>query len=109
MGPPLAVAAAAPKAGIVLAALAAAGVLVDRDLRRRCAWMLLALALAAVILVGHIADTDQFRSLTDHPVRLAALSVVAVLVVGLLAASFARRPAAFPVLVVAVLPFRVPI
>ena len=66
MGPALAVGTAAPKAGIVLAALAAAGVLLDREPRRRSVWMLLALVLAAVILVGHIADTDQFRSLTDN-------------------------------------------
>jgi O-antigen ligase len=109
MGPALAVGTAAPKAGIVLAALAAAGVLLDREPRRRSAWMLLALALAAVILVGHIADTDQFRSLTGEPVRFVALCAAALLTVGLLASVFVRRPEALPVVVVAVLPFRVPI
>ena len=109
MGPAFAVGAAAPKAGIVLAALAAAGVLLDREPRRRCLWMAFALALAAVILVDHIADTDQWHSLTDNSGRFAGLAVVAILVVGLLASAFVRRPDALPVVVVAVLPFRVPI
>jgi hypothetical protein len=109
MGPALAVGSAAPKLGVVLAAAAAAGMLVDRRGPRRCLWMALALVLTAVILVGHIADTDQFRSLTDEPVRFAGLAVVAVLVSFLLGTTFARHPAAFPIAVVAVLPFRVPI
>ena len=77
MDPALAVGAAAPKAGIVLAALAAAAVLVDREPRRRCAWMALALALAAVILVDHISDTDQWHSLTDSSARFVGLTVAA--------------------------------
>ena len=109
MGPALAVGAAAPKAGIALAALAAAGVLVDRDPRRRCAWMALALALAAVILVDHIADTDQWHAVTDNGVRFAGLCTAAVLTVGLLASVFLTRPHRLPVAVVAVLPFRVPV
>ena len=60
--------------------------------------------LAAVILVDHISDTDQFHSLTDSGPRFAGLSVVAVLIVGLLASVFVRRPDALPVVVVAVLP-----
>ena len=110
MGPAFAVGAAAPKAGIVLAALAAAAVLLDRAPRRRCAWMALALALAAVILVDHISDTDQWHSLTDSgaalrgPVRRSRSLVVGAARVGV------RAPAgALPVAVVAVLPFRVPI
>jgi O-antigen ligase len=109
MGPALAVASAPPKLGIVLAAVAAAATLVDRDPRRRTLWMGMSLALAAVILVGHIENTDQFRSLTDRPLRFAALCVAGVLGVVALAILFVRRPAAFPLLVVGVLPFRVPI
>lgn len=109
MGPALAVGSAAPKLGIVLAALAAAGVLIDRAALRRGLWMSLALVLTAVLLVGHIADTDQFRSLTDQPLRLAGLGVVAFLVACLLGATFVRHPSAFPIAVVAVLPFRIPI
>ena len=109
MGPALAVANAPPKLGIVLAAVTAAATLVDRDARRRTIWMGMSLALAAVILVGHIEDTAQFRSLTDRPVRFAGLCALGVMVVATLATLFVRRPAAFPLLVVAVLPFRVPI
>lgn len=109
MGPALAVVSAAPKLGIVLAALAAAGVLTERRDLRRCLWMSLALVLTAVLLVGHIADTEQFRSLTDAPARLAGLGLVAFLLACLLGATFARHPAAFAIAVVAVLPFRIPI
>src|SRR6185503_14964532 len=87
----------------------AAAMLIDRDPRRRGVWMLLALTLTAVILIGHIADTDQFRSLTDDRPRFVGLCVAATLTVGLLALWFVRRPGVFPLLVVGVLPFRVPI
>jgi hypothetical protein len=110
MGPALAVGGGtAPELGIVLAAAAAAGMLIDRDPRRRCVWMLLALTLTAVILIGHIADTAQFRSLSDDRPRFVGLCVVAALAVTLFALLFVRKPAAFPLLVVGVLPFRVPI
>jgi putative inorganic carbon (hco3(-)) transporter len=109
MGPALAVVDAAPKLGIVLAAVMAAATLVDPHARRRTVWMGMSLALAAVILVGHIDDTEQFRSLTDRPLRFGGLCVAGVLTVVLLAILFVRRPAAFPLLVVGVLPFRVPI
>ncbi len=109
MGPALAVVGAAPDLGIVLAALAAAGVLLEHRALRRCLWMSLALVLTAVLLVGHIADTEQFRSLTDEPLKFAGLAVAGVLLAGLLGATFARHPAAFAIAVVAVLPFRIPI
>jgi O-antigen ligase len=109
MGPAVALADAPPKLGIVLAAVTAAAALVDQDTRRRTIWMGMSLVLAAVILVGHIDDTDQFRSLTDRPLRFAGLCAVGVLTVGVLASLLVRRSEAFPPLVVAVLPFRVPI
>ena len=109
MGPALAVAGAPAKIGIVFAAAVAAAALVDRDTRRRTVWMAVSLLLAAVILIGHIESTEQFRSLTDRPLRFAALCALGVLVAVALALLFARRPAAFPLLAVGVLPFRVPI
>ena len=109
MGPALAVVGAAPKLGIVLAAVTAAATLVDPDARRRTVWMGMSLVLAAVILIGHIDDTEQFRSLTDPPLRFAGLCVAGALTVVLLAIVLIRRPAAFPLLVVGALPFRVPI
>ena len=109
MGPALAVADAPAKIGIVFAAAVAAAALVDRDARRRSVWMAVSLLAAAAILIGHIESTEQFRSLTDRPLRFAALCALGVLVVVGLALLFARRPAAFALLAVAVLPFRVPI
>jgi putative inorganic carbon (hco3(-)) transporter len=109
MGPALAVVDAAPKLGIVLAAVTAAATLVDPHARRRTVWMGMSLVLAAVILIGHIDGTEQFRSLTDPPLRFAGLCVAGALTVVLLAIVLTRRPMAFPLLVVGALPFRVPI
>jgi putative inorganic carbon (HCO3(-)) transporter len=109
MGPALAVADAPPKLGIVLAAIAAAATLVDRDARRRTVWISVSLLLATAILIGHIEDTEQFRALTDRPLRFVGLCTAGVLTVVLIALVLVRRPAALPLLVVAVLPFRVPI
>jgi O-antigen ligase len=109
MGPALAVAQPAPKLGVVLAALAAAGVLVDRDERRRAVYMVAALVLAAVILVGHIADTEQFRSISDDTRKLVALGLLGAGALAALAVLFRHRPEALPVIAVAVLPFRVPV
>ena len=109
MGPALAVAQPAPKLGVVLVALAAAGVLLDRDPRRRAVFMVAALVLAAVLLVGHIADTDQFHSISDDARKLVSLCLAGGAAVGGLAVLFTRRPEALPLLAVAVLPFRVPV
>jgi hypothetical protein len=94
---------------LILAALLAAGALVLRTERGR-AWSLLAsLTLAPVILVAHIWDSDQLDTFRDRP-SLTAVAVLAGLVaLGLAARLFARRPELFPLAVVAVIPFRVPI
>jgi O-antigen ligase len=105
----LAVAQPAPKLGVVLAALAAAGVLIDRDERRRAVLTVAALVLAAVLLIGHIADTEQFESLSADAWKLVALGLAGALAVGALAVGFTRYPNALPLVAVAVLPFRVPV
>jgi putative inorganic carbon (HCO3(-)) transporter len=109
MGPALAVAQPASKLGVVLAAIAAAGVLIDRDERRRAAFMVAALVLAAVILVGHISDTDQFHSISDDARKLAALCLLGIASVAGLATVFRRYPQALPLAAIAVLPFRIPV
>jgi putative inorganic carbon (HCO3(-)) transporter len=109
MGPALAVAQGVPKIGVVAAALAVAAVLVDRDRRRRGAFMVAALVLAAVLLVGHIADTEQFRSVTDDVRKAVSLGLVGGAAVAGLAVLFTRQPQALPLLAVAVLPFRIPV
>jgi O-antigen ligase len=109
MGPALAVAQPASKLGVVLVALAAAGVLVDRDPRRRALSMVAALVLASVLLVGHIADTAQFHSISNDGRKLVLLGLAGAAAVAGLAVLFRRRPAALPLLAIAVLPFRVPV
>jgi O-antigen ligase len=94
---------------LIVAALLAAGAVVLPRARWR-AWSTLgALLLAPVLLISDIWDTDQVRPLRDRP-SLAAVGIVAGLaVLAALAVWFDRRPAAFPLLAAAAIPFRVPI
>jgi putative inorganic carbon (HCO3(-)) transporter len=94
---------------LILASLLAAAAIVLRAPRARAWAMLGALALAPVILVAHIADTPQLRPLRDSPSLAVAAGALGLIVVGLLAFLFHRRPQALPVAAVAALPFRVPI
>jgi O-antigen ligase len=100
---------AAEKLGVVGAAGATAAALMVLRPRLRAAAIACAVALTAVVLVGHIWNNPQFRSISGDAVLFVGLSVCAIGVVGLLAAQFLRRPELFPVLAVAALPFRVPI
>jgi hypothetical protein len=98
----------APVGLIVLALLAACGLVLERP--RAKAWALLAtLGLLPVVLVAHIWDTGQVEGLRDRPVLLAAAGLLAGAAIAALALLVHRRPAAFPLLAVAALPFRVPI
>jgi O-antigen ligase len=94
---------------LILVALLAAAALVAPSPRGRAFALLLALALAPVILVFHIADSDQFRALTDRPGVAAAAAAAGLVVVAALAVLIRREPGALPLLAVAALPFRVPI
>ena len=99
----------APQAGILACVLATTGVFVLRDPRARAACVLVALTLTPLLLVGDLWDSPQVESLRDKPaVSLAAAAATLAVVVGL-AILFSRRPAAFPLLCVAALPFRVPV
>src|SRR4051812_41124472 len=94
---------------LIFVALLAALALVAPSARVRAWAMLGALAVAPVILVFHISDSDQFRALTDRPSLAAAAGVAGVLVVLALAWAIGRWPSLLPVLAVAAVPFRVPI
>jgi len=94
---------------LIFVALLAALALVAPTARIRAWAMLGALAIAPVILVFHISDSDQFRALTDRPTLAAAAAVGAVVVVLALAWAIHRWPSLLPVLAVAAVPFRVPI
>jgi putative inorganic carbon (HCO3(-)) transporter len=94
---------------LIVVALLAALALVAPTARVRAGAMLGALAIAPVILVFHIADSDQFRELTDRPSLAAAAGAGGVLLVLVLAWAIHRWPSLLPVLAVAAVPFRVPI
>jgi O-antigen ligase len=105
----LALSETAEKLGVVVAAGAAAAALLLAEPRRRAIAMALAAMVTGAVLVGHIWDSDQFRSISGDAVAFALLLVLATAVVAGLAALFLRQPALFPFLAVAALPFRVPI
>ncbi len=109
MDPALALGEVAEKLGVVLAAGAAAATLVLTDPRRRAIAMASAVVVAAAVLVGHIWDSDQFRSISGEPARFTVLLVLTAVVVTGLGALFLRRPSLFPVVAMAALPFRIPI
>jgi putative inorganic carbon (HCO3(-)) transporter len=99
----------AEKLGVVIAVAAVAGALVLTDARRRAAAMVLAMLVIAAVLIGHIWDSDQFRSISGDPAAFTASLLFAGAVTAALAALFLREPRLFPLLAVAALPFRVPI
>jgi O-antigen ligase len=94
---------------LILCALLAAGAVLLPAARWRALAALGALALAPVLLVSDIWDTEQVRPLRDHPSVAVAGIVVALAALAALAVLFDRRPAAFPIAAAAALPFRVPI
>ena len=94
---------------LILVALLAAGAIVAPSTRGSAAAMLGALAIAPVILIFHISDSDQFQALTDRPSLAAAAGVIGVVAVVTLALAMHRWPSVLPVLAVAAVPFRVPI
>jgi O-antigen ligase len=98
----------APVPLIAAALLAAAAVLASSP-RTRATAMLVALGLTGVILIAHVSGTDQWHSLSDRPVLLAAAALAAAGAVAALAVLFHRRPEAFALAAVAALPFRIPI
>jgi O-antigen ligase len=109
MGAPLAVATTVKGLGIVAAALAAAGVFALRSERQRALCAFAALVLTPVLVVAELWNTDQIRHLRDHPGQAALAAAVGVIVVGVLAAVFRRRPWLVPLLAVLALPVRIPL
>ncbi|WP_445147897.1 O-antigen ligase family protein [Baekduia sp. Peel2402] len=94
---------------LIIAALFAAGAVLLNGARAR-AWSTLgALALAPVLLVSDIWDTEQVAPLRDHPSLAAVAVVVGVVALAALAVLFDRRPWAFPLAAAFAIPFRVPI
>jgi putative inorganic carbon (HCO3(-)) transporter len=110
LAPPVfALAGPLPKAGAVVAVLLAAAALLAREPRARAGAMLGALLLAPVLLLADIWDSPQLAVVRDHPLPSAVGGVVAVGVVLALAVAMTRNAFVLPLLVLAALPFRVPI
>ena len=98
-----------PKAGAVVAVLLAAAALLAREPRQRAFAMAGALLLAPVLLLADIWDSPQLAVVRDHPLPSAVGGVVALGVVCALALLMTRQALVLPLLVLAALPFRVPI
>lgn len=109
LSPLFALAGPLPKAGAVVAVLLAAAALLAREPRQRALAMLGALLLAPVLLLADIWDSPQLAIVRDHPLPSAVGAVVALGVVAVLAWAIARHAVVLPLLVLAALPFRVPI
>jgi putative inorganic carbon (HCO3(-)) transporter len=109
MDPSFAVGDAAEKLGVVVLGCTTAMLLTSRQPARRAAAMTATLVIASILLIGHIWNTAQFRSISGDAIKFAGLLLLGLAAVAGLAALFKRRVEAFPLLAVAVLPFRVPI
>jgi len=109
MTPLFALAGPLPKAGAVVAVLLAAAALLAREPRQRALAMAGALLLTPVLLLADIWDSPQLAVVREHPLPSAVGGVVAIGVVVMLAWSMTRHALVLPLLVLAALPFRVPI
>jgi O-antigen ligase len=98
-----------PKVGAVVAVLLAAAALLAREPRQRAFAMAGALLLAPVLLLADIWDSPQLAVVRDHPLPSVAGGVVALGAVCAVALLMARHALVLPLLVLAALPFRVPI
>ena len=98
-----------PKIGVVVAALLVAAVLLAPDLHVRATAMLGALVLSPVLLLSDIWDSPQLRLVHRHPLPALVGAIVALAVLGAVAAQIAKRPPLLALLAVFALPFRVPI
>ncbi|MEA2153971.1 MAG: hypothetical protein QOE11_111 [Solirubrobacteraceae bacterium] len=96
-------------AGVVVAALLAAGVLLARSPRARAAAMLLALVLTPVLLVANIWSSPQLHPLRERPLLALAAAGAGLVILALAAFAIHRRPELLALAAAAALPFRVPI
>jgi O-antigen ligase len=109
MDTPLALATGLQRGGAIAVAVVVAVALLAPAARTRAAATLGTLILAPLVLLGQVWDTPQFRAFHDHPLISLVAAAIGIGLLVLAARLLRRRPAVFPVLAVAVLPFRVPI
>jgi O-antigen ligase len=96
-------------AGVIVAALLAAVVLLHRSDRARAVAMLGALVLTPVLLVANIWSTPQFQPLRERPLLALGAAAGGLVVLALGALALRRRPGLLALAAAAALPFRVPI
>ncbi len=96
-------------AGVIVAALLAAAVLLARSDRARAAAMLGALVLTPVLLVANIWSTPQIEPLRDRPLLALGAAGAVLLLLALGAFAIHRKPELIALAAAAALPFRVPI
>ena len=96
-------------AGVLAGAAAAAGAILLPAGRLRATAMLVALVLFPLLILGDQWHSHQIVDLRDHPSRLVALGLLAIIASAALAAAFTRWPIVMPLAIVAALPFRVPL
>ncbi len=99
----------AQTAGVIVASLLAAAVLLARSDRARAVAMLGAIVLTPVLLVANIWSTPQLQPLRDRPLLALAAAAGGLLLLALGAWAIHRRPEAIALAAAAALPFRVPI
>ena len=92
----------------MLAALLLAGAVLGRTARTRSVALALVMTLTPVVLVADVWNSAQLQVIREHPLPTAAAVALGALAVAGAARLFLRHPAALPVAVAAVLPFRVP-
>jgi O-antigen ligase len=96
-------------AGIVAATLLAGGALLAPGPRLRAASALGALVLTPVLLIAQVWSSDQLGVLRDRPLVAAGAALAGLVVISAVTWALRRRPAALPLVALAVLPLRIPI
>ncbi|MDX6719584.1 MAG: hypothetical protein QOJ63_1838 [Solirubrobacteraceae bacterium] len=99
----------AQTAGVVVAALLAAAVLVARSDRARAVAMLAALVLTPILLVANIWSTPQLQPLRERPLLALAAAAGGLALLALGAVAIHRRPQLVALAAAGALPFRVPV
>ena len=99
----------AQTAGVIVAALLAAAVLLVRSPRTRAVAMLAALVLTPVLLVASIWSTPQLEPLRNRPLLALLAGGGGLVVLAIAAFVVHRRPELLALAAAATLPFRVPI
>ncbi len=95
--------------GVLAGAAGAAGAILLPAGRLRATAMLAALVLFPLLILGDQWHSHQIVDLRDDPSRLVALGLLAIVVSTALAAVFTRWPIVLPLVIVAALPFRIPL